>query len=48
MAIAISTKTILVKAHWSVGLVERAHLALRRAYQIIIDEYKDIQKELAL
>ena len=48
MAMAISTKAVLVKAHWSVGLVERAHPALRRAYQIITDEYKDIYKELAL
>src|SRR6266702_2937675 len=45
---AISTKAVPVKAHWSVRLVERAHPALRRAYQIITDECKDIQKELAL
>jgi hypothetical protein len=45
---AISTKAVLVEAHWSVGLVERAHPALRRAYQIITDECKDIHKELAL
>jgi hypothetical protein len=45
---AISTKAILVKAHWSVGLVERAHPALQRAYQIITNECKDIHKELAL
>ena len=45
---AILTKAVLVEAHWSVRLVERAHPALRRAYQIITDEYKDIHKELAL
>jgi hypothetical protein len=45
---AISTKAVPVEAHWSVGLVERAHPALRRAYQIITDECKNIQKELAL
>ena len=45
---AISTKAVPVEAHWSVGLVERAYPALRRAYQIITDEYKDIHKELAL
>jgi hypothetical protein len=45
---AISTKAIPVEAHWSIGLVERAHPALRRAYQIITDECKDIHKELAL
>ena len=45
---AISTKAVLVEAHWSIRLVEQAHLALRRAYQIITDECKDIYKELAL
>jgi hypothetical protein len=48
MSMSISTKAVPVKAHWSVELVEQAHPALRRAYQIITDEYKDIQKELAL
>jgi hypothetical protein len=48
MGMFILTKAVLVKAHWSVGLVERAYPALWRAYQIIMDEYKDIQKELAL
>ena len=42
MAIVISTKAVLVKVYWSVGLVKRAHLALQRAYQIITDKYKDI------
>jgi hypothetical protein len=45
---AILIKAILVEAHWSIGLVKRAHPALWRAYQIIIDECKDIYKELAL
>src|SRR5271154_2301917 len=45
---AISTKAVPVEAHWSVGLVERAHPALQRAYQIITEECPDIQKELAL
>jgi hypothetical protein len=48
MAMAILIKAVLVEAHWSVGLVERAHPALRRAYQIITDKCKDIHKELAL
>ena len=47
-AIAISTKAVPVEAHWSVGLVEQAHSALQRAYQIITDKCKGIQKELAL
>jgi len=42
MAMAILTKAVLVKAYWSVGLIKRAYLALQRAYQIIIDECKDI------
>jgi hypothetical protein len=44
----ILIKAVLVEAYWSVRLVERAHSALRRAYQIITDECKDIYKELAL
>jgi hypothetical protein len=48
MAMAILIKAVLVKAHWSIGLVKRAHPALQRAYQIITDECKDIHKELAL
>ena len=47
-AMVILTKAVPVKAHWSIRLVERAHPALRRAYQIIMDKCKDIQKELAL
>ena len=34
--------------YWSIGLVKQVYLALQRAYQIITDEYKDTQKELAL
>jgi hypothetical protein len=45
---AILIKAVLVEAHWSVRLVKQAHLALRRAYQIITDKCKDIHKELAL
>ena len=45
---AILTKAVLVKVHWSIGLIKRAYLALQRAYKIIIDKYKNIQKELAL
>jgi hypothetical protein len=36
--IAVSTKTVPVKAHWSIGLVKRAHPMLRRAYQIITEK----------
>jgi len=38
MAMAISTKSVPVEAHWSIRMVERAYLTLRRAYQIIIEE----------
>ena len=48
IAMAISTKAVPVEAHWSVGLIEQTHPALWRAYQIIMDKCKDIQKELAL
>jgi hypothetical protein len=42
MGIFILIKAVLVEVYWSIGLVEQAYPALRRAYQIIIDEYKDI------
>ena len=46
---AISTKSVPVEAHWSVGLVERAHPVLRRAYQIIREESSNsISKDIAL
>lgn len=35
---AITTRSVPVEAHWSIGLVERAHPVLRRAYQIIAEE----------
>ncbi len=36
-------------SHWSVGLVERAHLALWRVYQIILDElWGSLAKDLIL
>jgi hypothetical protein len=37
-SMAVSTKTVLVEAHWSIGLVERAYPVLCRAYQIITEE----------
>ncbi len=47
---AISTKSVLVEAHWLVRLVERAHLILQRAYQVISEELQGIgiTKELTL
>ena len=48
MAIIILIKAVLIEAHQSIRLVKRAYLALQRAYQIIINKYKDIYKELVL
>ena len=45
---AISTKSVPVEAHWSIGIMERAHPVLRRAYQIITEELQDVTKEQAL
>jgi hypothetical protein len=47
-SMAISTKSVPVEAHWSIGLVERAHPILRRAYQIITEECPSITKDIAL
>jgi hypothetical protein len=46
---AISTKCVLVEVYWLVGLVERAHPTLRRAYQVILDElHGTLTKDLVL
>lgn len=45
---AISTKSVPVEAHWSIGLVERAHPVLRRAYQVIKSDLPDITRDIAL
>ena len=37
-SMAVTTKCVPVEAHWSIGLIERAHATLRRAYQIIKEE----------
>jgi hypothetical protein len=46
----IEVKEVLVKAHNSVGLVERYYALLRRAYKIMKEELKDehINKEMIL
>lgn len=46
-SMAITTRSVPVEAHWSIGIVERYHAVLRRAYQIIVDE-GITQKEIAL
>ena len=44
----ITTKIVLVEAHWSIRKVERYHIVLRRAYQIVSKELPDLDKEIAL
>ena len=39
---AIRTNEVPVEAHQSVGLVERYHVPLKRAYEIIIKELKGL------
>ena len=49
-SMAIEVKEVPVKAHNSVGQVERYHAPLRRAYEIIQDKLEDehIDKEMML
>ena len=42
------TRSVPVKAHNSVGMVERYYGPLRRIYYIIIAELPDINKDMAL
>ena len=44
----ITTKTVLVEAHWLIGKVECYYAVLRRVYQIIFEELPDLDKEMAL
>ena len=44
----IKVKIIPIKAHNSIGIVERYHGPIRRAYSIIITEIDGISKEMAL
>ncbi len=37
-SMAITTRSVPVKVHWSIGIVEKYYAILRRAYQIIVDE----------
>ena len=46
--IGITTKTVLVEAHWSIRKIERYYIVLCRAYQIISEELPDLDKEMAL
>lgn len=41
-------QSVPVEAHWSIGVVERYHAVLRRAYEIIQDETPDLSKDAKL
>ena len=52
-SLAITTKAVPVEAHWSIGVVERYHPILKRAYAVIVADIPEIDKnnygkELAL
>ena len=48
-SMAITTKSVPVEAYWSIGIVERYHAVLRRAYKIIMEDLQGtIKKEIAL
>jgi hypothetical protein len=44
----IKVRIIPIKAHNSVGIVERYHGLIRRVYSIITAEIPDISKDMAL
>ena len=46
--IGVTTKLVPVESHNSIGMVERYHGPLRRAYQIITTKIPEISKEIAL
>ena len=46
--LGVTTKPVPVESHNSIGMVERYHGPLRRAYQIIMTEIPEINKEMAL
>ena len=46
--IGITTKTVLVEAHWLIRKVERYYAVLYHVYQIISEELPDLDKEIAL
>lgn len=47
-SIGATLKAVPVEAHNSVGIVERYHAPLRRAYEIIVAEIPDLEKGMAL
>ncbi len=47
ISMTIITKVVSMKTHWSIDVVERYHVELRRAYQMIFDDL-DVNKEIVL
>ncbi|EED15482.1 conserved hypothetical protein [Talaromyces stipitatus ATCC 10500] len=47
-SIGTTVKSVPIEAHWSIGMVERYHAVLRRAYTIISDELPDLHPDMAL
>ena len=41
-------KIVPVEAHHSIGIVERYHAPIRRAYSIITSEIRDLEPDMAL
>jgi hypothetical protein len=48
LVIGVGTKGVPVEAHNFIGMVERYHSLIRRAYQIIISEIPELDKDMAL
>ena len=44
----ITTKIVLVEAHWSIRKVKYYYIVLRYIYQIVSKELPDLNKEMAL
>lgn len=47
-SMSITTKEVPVESHNSIGIVERYHAPLRRAYEIIRQELNDVPKDVVL
>ena len=46
--IGITTKTVLVEAHWSIKKVEHYYIVLCCAYQIIFKKLPNLNKKIVL
>ena len=46
--IGITTKTVLVEAHWSIRKVKHYYVVLYYVYQIVSKELPDLNKEMVL